>query len=150
MQIMSKLTSKQEQFCRNVAINGMNQTDAFMSAYGYKTVSRSITANASKLATQNTKVMTRIAELKQRSLEKAEQSGLIMNAHDRRVTLSSIILNADRDRDKISAIVELSKLENDYNFQVETVNLVELKTFSTSELRLMIQQARATDGEAVP
>ena len=150
MQIMSKLTSKQEQFCRNVAINGMNQTDAFMSAYGYKTVSRSITANASKLATQNTKVMTRIAELKQRSLEKAEQSGLIMNAHDRRVTLSSIILNADRDRDKISAIVELSKLENDYNFQVETVNLVELKTFSTSELRLMIQQARAIDGEAVP
>ena len=147
---MSKLTSKQEQFCRNVAINGMNQTDAFMSAYGYKTVSRSITANASKLATQNTKVMTRIAELKQRSLEKAEQSGLIMNAHDRRVTLSSIILNADRDRDKISAIVELSKLENDYNFQVETVNLVELKTFSTSELRLMIQQARAIDGEVVP
>jgi len=128
----------------------MNQTDAFMSAYGYKTVSRSITANASKLATQNTKVMTRIAELKQRSLEKAEQSGLIMNAHDRRVTLSSIILNADRDRDKISAIVELSKLENDYNFQVETVNLVELKTFSTSELRLMIQQARAIDGEVVP
>ena len=116
---MSKLTSKQEQFCRNVAINGMNQTDAFMSAYGYKTVSRSITANASKLATQNTKVMTRIAELKQRSLEKAEQSGLIMNAHDRRVTLSSIILNADRDRDKISAIVELSKLENDYNQSVD-------------------------------
>ena len=147
---MSKLTSKQEQFCRNVAINGMNQTDAFMSAYGYKTVSRSITANASKLATQNTKVMTRIAELKQRSLEKAEQSGLIMNAHDRRVTLSSIILNADRDRDKISAIVELSKLENDYNFQVETVNLVELKTFSTSELRLMIQQAKAVDGEVIP
>ena len=148
---MSKLTSKQEQFCRNVAINGMNQTDAFMSAYGYKTVSRSITANASKLATQNTKVMTRIAELKQRSLEKAEQSGLIMNAHDRRVTLSSIILNADRDRDKISAIVELSKLENDYNFQVDTaINLVELKTFSTSELRLMIQQAKAVDGEVVP
>jgi hypothetical protein len=145
---MDKLTSKQEQFCRNVA-SGMNQTDAFMSAYGYQSVSKSITANASKLATTNTKVIQRIDELKQRALEKAEQSGLIMNAHDRRVTLSEIILNADRDRDKISAIVELSKLENDYNFQVDTVNLVQLKTFSTEDLRLMIQQAKTIESDGI-
>ena len=105
---MSKLTSKQEQFCRNV-VSGMNQTQAFMSAYGYQNVSNSITTNASKLATMNTKVKQRISELQQRALERAEQSGLIMDAHDRRVTLSEIIRNATRDRDKISAIVELSK-----------------------------------------
>jgi len=38
---MSKLTSKQEQFCRNV-VSGMNQTAAFMAAYGYQNVSKSI------------------------------------------------------------------------------------------------------------
>ena len=147
---MSKLTSKQEQFCRNVAIEGMNQTQAFMSAYGYQNVSNSITTNASKLATQNTKVKQRIAELQQRALERAEQSGLIMDAHDRRVTLSEIIRNATRDRDKISAIVELSKLENDYNQSIDTaVTVVDLRSFSVDDLRLMLRQAKTVDGEVV-
>ena len=146
---MSKLTSKQEQFCRNV-VSGMNQTQAFMSAYGYQNVSNSITTNASKLATQNTKVKQRIAELQQRALERAEQSGLIMDAHDRRVTLSEIIRNATRDRDKISAIVELSKLENDYNQSVDTaVTVVDLRSFSVDDLRLMLRQAKTIDGEVV-
>ncbi len=144
---MSKLTSKQEQFCRNV-VSGMNQTQAFMAAYGYQNVSNSITTNASKLATQNTKVKQRIAELQQRALERAEQSGLIMDAHDRRVTLSEIIRNATRDRDKISAIVELSKLENDYNQSVDTaVTVVDLRSFSVDDLRLMLRQAKTVDGE---
>ena len=144
---MSKLTSKQEQFCRNV-VSGMNQTQAFMSAYGYQNVSNSITTNASKLATMNTKVKQRISELQQRALERAEQSGLIMDAHDRRVTLSEIIRNATRDRDKISAIVELSKLENDYNQSVDTaVTVVDWRSFSVDDLRLMLRQAKTVDGE---
>ena len=146
---MSKLTSKQEQFCRNV-VSGMNQTQAFMSAYGYQNVSNSITTNASKLATMNTKVKQRISELQQRALERAEQSGLIMDAHDRRVTLSEIIRNATRDRDKISAIVELSKLENDYNQSIDTaVTVVDLRSFSVDDLRLMLRQAKTVDGEVV-
>ena len=146
---MSKLTSKQEQFCRNV-VSGMNQTQAFMSAYGYQNVSNSITTNASKLATMNTKVKQRISELQQRALERAEQSGLIMDAHDRRVTLSEIIRNATRDRDKISAIVELSKLENDYNQSIETaVTVVDLRSFSVDDLRTMLRQAKTVDGEVV-
>ena len=146
---MSKLTSKQEQFCRNV-VSGMNQTQAFMSAYGYQNVSNSITTNASKLATMNTKVKQRISELQQRALERAEQSGLIMDAHDRRVTLSEIIRNATRDRDKISAIVELSKLENDYNQSIDTsVTVVDLRSFSVDDLRLMLRQAKTVEGEVV-
>ena len=146
---MSKLTSKQEQFCRNV-VSGMNQTQAFMSAYGYQNVSNSITTNASKLATMNTKVKQRISELQQRALERAEQSGLIMDAHDRRVTLSEIIRNATRDRDKISAIVELSKLENDYNQSIDTaVTVVDLRSFSVDDLRTMLRQAKTVDGEVV-
>ena len=146
---MSILTSKQEQFCRNV-VSGMNQTQAFMSAYGYQNVSNSITTNASKLATMNTKVKQRISELQQRALERAEQSGLIMDAHDRRVTLSEIIRNATRDRDKISAIVELSKLENDYNQSIDTaVTVVDLRSFSVDDLRTMLRQAKTVDGEVV-
>ena len=146
---MSKLTSKQEQFCRNV-VSGMNQTQAFMSAYGYQNVSNSITTNASKLATMNTKVKQRISELQQRALERAEQSGLIMDAHDRRVTLSEIIRNATRDRDKISAIVELSKLESDYNQSIDTsVTVVDLRSFSVDDLRTMLRQAKTVDGEVV-
>ena len=146
---MSKLTRKQEQFSRNV-VSGMNQTQAFMSAYGYQNVSNSITTNASKLATMNTKVKQRISELQQRALERAEQSGLIMDAHDRRVTLSEIIRNATRDRDKISAIVELSKLENDYNQSIDTaVTVVDLRSFSVDDLRTMLRQAKTVDGEVV-
>ena len=71
-----------------------------------------------------------------------------MDAHDRRVTLSEIIRNATRDRDKISAIVELSKLENDYNQSVDTaVTVVDLRSFSVDDLRLMLRQAKTVDGE---
>ena len=147
---MGKLTSKQEQFCRNVAIEGMNQVTAYMAAYGYQTITKTIQKNSSALATQNSKIVERIAELRERTLAKST-SGLVANGIERREILSMIlILNAARDRDKISAIVELSKLESDYNQSIDTtINVVSLRSYSVDELRLMIQQAKAVDGEVV-
>ena len=150
MPIMDKLTSKQEQFCRNVAIEGMNQVTAYMTAYGYQTITKTIQKNSSALATQNSKIVTRIAELRERTLAKAT-SGLVADGIERRETLSMILRDSNvRDRDKISAIVELAKMENDYNVQIDTsVTVVQLKTFSIDELRLMIQQAKTIESDGI-
>ena len=147
---MDKLTSKQEQFCRNVAIEGMNQVTAYMTAYGYQTITKTIQKNSSALATQNSKIVTRIAELRERTLAKAT-SGLVADGIERRETLSMILRDSNvRDRDKISAIVELAKMENDYNVQIDTsVTVVQLKTFSIDELRLMIQQAKTIESDGI-
>ena len=147
---MSKLTNKQEQFCRNVAIEGMNQVTAYMAAYGYQTITKTIQKNSSALATQNSKIVERIAELRERTLAKST-SGLVADGIERREILSMILRDPNaRDRDKISAIVELSKLENDYNQSIDTaVTVVDLRSFSVDDLRLMLRQAKTVDGEVI-
>ena len=147
---MSKLTSKQEAFCRNVAIEGMNQVTAYMAAYGYQTITKTIQKNSSALATQNSKIVERIAELRERTLAKST-SGLVADGIERREILSMILRDPNaRDRDKISAIVELSKLENDYNQSIDTaVTVVDLRSFSVDDLRLMLRQAKTVDGEVI-
>jgi len=103
------------------------------------------------MVNKNTKVQQRIAELKLKLLEDST-STLVADARERRETLSMILRKPDaRDRDRISAIVELSKLESDYTQSIDTaINVVSLRSYSVDELRLMIQQARAIDGEVVP
>ena len=147
---MSKMTNKQEQFCRNVAIEGMNQVTAYMAAYGYQTITKTIQKNSSALATQNSKIVERIAELRERTLAKST-SGLVADGIERREILSMILRDPNaRDRDKISAIVELSKLENDYNQSIDTaVTVVDLRSFSVDDLRLMLRQAKTVDGEVI-
>ena len=87
---MSKLTNKQESFCRNVAIEGMNQVTAYMAAYGYQTITKTIQKNSSALATQNSKIVERIAELRERTLAKST-SGLVADGIERREILSMIL-----------------------------------------------------------
>ena len=147
---MDKLTSKQEQFCRNVAIEGMNQVTAYMTAYGYQNITKTIQKNSSALATQNSKIVTRIAELRERTLAKAT-SGLVADGIERRETLSMILRDSNvRDRDKISAIVELAKMESDYtNVQIESIQLVQLKSYSIDDLKLMIQQAKTIESDGI-
>ena len=147
---MSKLTNKQESFCRNVAIEGMNQVTAYMAAYGYQTITKTIQKNSSALATQNSKIVERIAELRERTLAKST-SGLVADGIERREILSMILRDSNaRDRDKISAIVELSKLENDYNQSIDTaVTVVDLRSFSVDDLRTMLRQAKTVDGEVI-
>ena len=147
---MSKLTSKQEMLCQLIS-QGYNQSEAYKVAFGHKEITNTITINASKMVNKNTKVQQRIAELKLKLLEDST-STLVADARERRETLSMILRKPDaRDRDRISAIVELSKLESDYTQSIDTaINVVSLRSYSVDELRLMIQQARAIDGEVVP
>ena len=130
---------------------GYNQSEAYKVAFGHKEITNTITINASKMVNKNTKVQQRIAELKLKLLEDST-STLVADARERRETLSMILRKPDaRDRDRISAIVELSKLESDYTQSIDTaINVVSLRSYSVDELRLMIQQARAIDGEVVP
>ena len=150
MSIMDKLTSKQEMLCQLIS-QGYNQSEAYKVAFGHKDITNTITINASKMVTKNTKVQQRIAELKLKLLEDST-STLVADARERRETLSMILRKPDaRDRDRISAIVELSKLESDYNQSIDTtINVVSLRSYSVDELRLMIQQAKAVDGEVLP
>ena len=147
---MDKLTSKQEMLCQLIS-QGYNQSEAYKVAFGHKEITNTITINASKMVTKNTKVQQRIAELKLKLLEDST-STLVADARERRETLSMILRKPDaRDRDRISAIVELSKLESDYNQSIDTtINVVSLRSYSVDELRLMIQQAKAVDGEVLP
>jgi len=147
---MDKLTSKQEMLCQLIS-QGYNQSEAYKVAFGHKDITNTITINASKMVTKNTKVQQRIAELKLKLLEDST-STLVADARERRETLSMILRKPDaRDRDRISAIVELSKLESDYNQSIDTtINVVSLRSYSVDELRLMIQQAKAVDGEVLP
>ena len=147
---MSRLTSKQEMLCQLIS-QGYNQSEAYKVAFGHKEITNTITINASKMVTKNTKVQQRIAELKLKLLEDST-STLVADARERRETLSMILRKPDaRDRDRISAIVELSKLESDYNQSIDTtINVVSLRSYSVDELRLMIQQAKAVDGEVLP
>ena len=150
MSIMDKLTSKKEMLCQLIS-QGYNQSEAYKVAFGHKEITNTITINASKMVTKNTKVQQRIAELKLKLLEDST-STLVADARERRETLSMILRKPDaRDRDRISAIVELSKLESDYNQSIDTtINVVSLRSYSVDELRLMIQQAKAVDGEVLP
>ena len=147
---MDKLTSKKEMLCQLIS-QGYNQSEAYKVAFGHKDITNTITINASKMVTKNTKVQQRIAELKLKLLEDST-STLVADARERRETLSMILRKPDaRDRDRISAIVELSKLESDYNQSIDTtINVVSLRSYSVDELRLMIQQAKAVDGEVLP
>ena len=130
---------------------GYNQSEAYKVAFGHKEITNTITINASKMVNKNTKVQQRIAELKLKLLEDST-STLVADARERRETLSMILRKPDaRDRDRISAIVELSKLESDYTQSIDTaINVVSLRSYSVDELRLMIQQAKAVDGEVIP
>ena len=130
---------------------GYNQSEAYKVAFGHKEITNTITINASKMVNKNTKVQQRIAELKLKLLEDST-STLVADARERRETLSMILRKPDaRDRDRISAIVELSKLESDYTQSIDTaINVVSLRSYSVDELRLMIQQAKAVDGEVLP
>lgn len=85
---MSKLTAKQEKFAVLVfEDNGMSNTDAFLEAYpiGKKWKRKTVHERASRLF-NNSKVQTRIAELREKAAEAA-----IVSRQEILIHLSSII-----------------------------------------------------------
>ena len=108
------LTPKQEEFAKRI-VEGMNQADAYRSAYNCKRMSdNAIYVNASKLAA-DAKVTLRIKELRD---ELAKPS--IMTAQERLEWLTERIADDDVDINaKLKAIDIMNKMQGEYVQKVE-------------------------------
>jgi phage terminase small subunit len=109
------LTPKQEAFVQNI-LQGMNQADAYRSAYNCKNMSdNAIYVNASKLAA-DAKVTLRLKELRN---ELAKPS--IMTAQERLEWLTERIADEEVDINaKLKAIDIMNKMQGEYVQKVET------------------------------
>lgn len=104
-----KLTEKQEKFCQRIA-DGMNQTEAYRSAYSAKNqTEKTLWANASRIA-NNSKVLARVSALKAQLAKKQlwtrERSVLLLGN-------IAVGIN-EKSSDRISAIKELNAMHG-YN-----------------------------------
>ena len=109
------LTPKQEAFVQNI-IQGMNQADAYRSAYNCKNMSdNAIYVNASKLAADD-KVALRIKELRDQLAKPS-----IMTAQERLEWLTQRIDDDEVDINaKLKAIDIMNKMQGEYVQKVET------------------------------
>ena len=107
------LTANQEKFVQNI-VEGMNQADAYRSAYSCKNMSdNAIYVNASKLAS-NTKVALRLSELRR---ELAQPS--IMTAQERLKWLTELIQSEEDTNAKLKAIDIMNKMQGEYTQKIE-------------------------------
>jgi phage terminase small subunit len=117
------LTPKQEAFVQNI-LQGMNQADAYRSAYSCKNMSdNAIYVNASKLAA-DAKVALRLKELRD---ELAKPS--IMTAQERLEWLTERIADEEVDINaKLKAIDIMNKMQGEYVTKVEgNLNVTKLE-----------------------
>lgn len=107
------LTQKQQNFAKAIALDGMNYSDAYRSAYNCKRMSdTTINNNAWKLM-QDNEITTRIKELAAQA-----DSPKIMSAQKRREKLTE--LAADEDPNvAMKAIDLLNKMDGEYVQKVE-------------------------------
>ena len=121
------LTAKQENFAKAVALDGMNYSDAYRSAYNCVRMSdTTINNNAWKLM-QNNEITTRIKELAAQA-----DSPKIMSATKRREKLSELAEDEDPNV-AMKAIDLLNKMDGEYVQKVEA----EVKTETTINIELV-------------
>lgn len=123
---MQKLTPKQENFAQAVALEDMNQADAYRSAYSTKRMKdKQIWEEASKLA-NTPKVAQRIDELRQQAM-----TPKVMSAQKRREKLTELA-ESDDAVVAMKAIDLLNKMDGEYvqkvqaDVQTETTINIEL------------------------
>ena len=108
------LTPKQEKFAQSIALDEMNQTDAYRSAYDTSKMSdKTVWEKASKLAA-DTKVRARITELREETV-----TPKVMSAQKRREKLTDIAENAEDPNVQMKAIDLLNKMTGEYVQKVE-------------------------------
>ena len=144
---MKKLSAKQQKFCRNIAILGMSQIDAYVDCYDVKKVSDTTHSNAYRLATKNTQIVHRIQELR----EKIVEQPLIASKSERMELLTEIMRKPEeRSRDRLHSIEILSRIDGDFvttSVSEQNIN-ISLKQYSTEELAAMLKAAKS-QGEIV-
>lgn len=119
---MSKLTTQQEKFAQAIALEDMNQTDAYRSAYNTsKMTDKSVWEKASELAA-NVKVSSRIDELREKAM-----TPKVMNAQERREKLTELAKSEDANT-AMKAIDLLNKMDGEYVTKVEgSLNVTKLE-----------------------
>ena len=120
------LTPKQEQFAQAIALEEMNQADAYRSAYDTsKMGDDTIYVKASELANKD-KIAVRIAELRQQAM-----TPKVMSAQKRREKLTDLAKHEDPNV-AMKAIDLLNKMDGEYvqkiaaEVQTETTINIEL------------------------
>lgn len=110
------LTPKQELFAQSIALEDMNKSDAYRSAYDTKKMSdKTINEKASLLASQD-KVRARIKELREQVV-----SPKIISAQKRKEWLTTVINDPDMDINaRLKASDQLNRMEGEYIQKVET------------------------------
>lgn len=108
------LTEKQEAFVRNI-IEGMNQADAYRSAYPNNKMSdKSVWETASKLM-KNPKVVSRLKELRDIAAKPS-----IMTAQQRKEWLTNVINDPNVDINaRLKASDQLNRMDGEYVQKVE-------------------------------
>lgn len=121
------LTLKQEQFVQNI-LQGMNQTEAYRSAYPNQRMSDKTIQEAASRLMANSKVVARLSELR-----KELASPAIMSAQKRLEWLTELIKSNDESTgDKLKAIDIMNKMQGEYvqkiaaEVQTETTINIEL------------------------
>lgn len=109
------LTEKQEQFVQNI-IQGMNQADAYRSAYSCKKMSDNAIYREASLLVENPKVAQRLREIRDINARPS-----IMTAQKRKEWLTEVINDPDIDINaRLKASDQLNKMEGEYIQKVET------------------------------
>jgi phage terminase small subunit len=110
------LTPKQELFAQSIALEDMNKSDAYRSAYDTNKMSdKTINEKASLLASQD-KIRARIKELREQVV-----SPKIISAQKRKEWLTAVINDPDMDINaRLKASDQLNRMEGEYIQKVET------------------------------
>lgn len=118
----SMLTEKQEQFVQNI-IAGMNQADAYRSAYPNQRMSDKTVWEAASRLMKNDKVVARLSELRN---ELAKPS--IMSAQKRLEWLTEVINGEEDINAKLKAVDIMNKMQGEYVTKVEgNLNVAKLE-----------------------
>ena len=110
------LTPKQEQFAQAIALEGMNKSDAYRSAYDTSRMTDKTVNEKASLLASNDKVRARIKELGEQAI-----SPKIISAQKRKEWLTEVINNPEVDINaRLRASDQLNKMEGEYVQKVET------------------------------
>lgn len=136
-----KLTSKQEHFCQMVA-KGETLTDAYRQAYDVsaKTKPSTVWTNASKLATENTKVSLRIKAITEEitARKRTDDDRLKIFVLDR---LKTEAMEAESDSARVASLTQLGRSIGMFSDRVETDNVADR---SAGEIEADIQRRLAS------
>ena len=107
------LTAKQEKFAKNIALEGMNYSDAYRNSYSCKRMSEATINNEAYKLMQNHEITTRIKELAAEA-----NTPRIMSAQKRKEKLTELA-NAEDPNVAMKAIDLLNKMDGEYVQKVE-------------------------------